>query len=358
MKNAMKATSSKQGTAKQTKKGAAKTPVTRSKKGTAAAGPSPKFRSMKKKKSAPASASSASPLPAAATPTRNPHTSKNKNKSSSRSTFNKKDASTKEAFVHAPHAGSGSLYDILGVSKDAKTREIILAYRKRARECHPDKNKEKGAKAAFQSIVKAYEILSKPPTREQYDNGTLSPDGCDMRTAYDYVRQRFKPVQPADIEQFSKEYRGSVEEKNDLVHYYTGKDGDMSKIEEEFLLCEVEHIPRLMDLVHTLILEQRIKNRPFFCSTEKLVREKAKRRLRNRGVQSSTFSSSSSTTATAASRPSRLRTTDVCRSRGVAQPAEDSSDLVAMIRGGSNRSQGPPRGGILESLWNLVPEYY
>jgi len=224
----------------------------------------------------------------------------------------------------------GTLYEILGVPKDAKPREIILAYRKRARECHPDKNKEKGAKAAFQSIARAYEILSKPETREQYDRGTLDPDGCDLTSAFDYLSRRFQPVTAADIDEFANEYRGSEEEKEDLVEYYNKTEGDMSKIDFEFLLCELEHIPRLMDLVHTLILERRVKNTPFFCSTERLMREKARRRMMKQRAG---------------------------KQKNIGPRAMDQ-DLVALIRNKNRTHAGPPKGGVLERLWDLVPDHY
>jgi DnaJ family protein A protein 2 len=60
-----------------------------------------------------------------------------------------------------------SPYSILGVSKTATDEEIKQAYKKLAREHHPDKG---GNKETFQKIQEAYETLSNPDKRSEYDN--------------------------------------------------------------------------------------------------------------------------------------------------------------------------------------------
>jgi curved DNA-binding protein len=52
-----------------------------------------------------------------------------------------------------------SLYDTLEVSESATEAEIKKAYRKLARQYHPDVNKDKGAEDKFKEINSAYEIL-------------------------------------------------------------------------------------------------------------------------------------------------------------------------------------------------------
>jgi len=60
-------------------------------------------------------------------------------------------------------------YQILGVSKDADADTLKRAYRKLARQYHPDVNKEPGAEDKFKEIGKAYEALADPETRARYD---------------------------------------------------------------------------------------------------------------------------------------------------------------------------------------------
>lgn len=66
-------------------------------------------------------------------------------------------------------ASSKSYYEILGVDKSASDAEIKSAFRKLAKQYHPDVNKEPGAEAKFKEIGEAYAVLSDPDKRRQYD---------------------------------------------------------------------------------------------------------------------------------------------------------------------------------------------
>ena len=66
-------------------------------------------------------------------------------------------------------ASSKSYYDILGVSKNADEKEIKSAFRKLAKQYHPDINKEPGAEAKFKEIGEAYAVLGDAEKRRQYD---------------------------------------------------------------------------------------------------------------------------------------------------------------------------------------------
>lgn len=60
-------------------------------------------------------------------------------------------------------------YNILEVSPQASSQEIKLAYRKLAKQWHPDKNKSDQAKLQFQTISEAYQTLSDSQLRQAYD---------------------------------------------------------------------------------------------------------------------------------------------------------------------------------------------
>lgn len=61
-------------------------------------------------------------------------------------------------------------YKILGVSRSASADDIKKAYRKLARQYHPDKNKAKGAEEKFKEANEANEVLSDPEKRKAYDS--------------------------------------------------------------------------------------------------------------------------------------------------------------------------------------------
>ncbi len=62
-----------------------------------------------------------------------------------------------------------SLYETLGITEKASADEIKKAYRKLARKYHPDINKDPSAQEKFKEINAAYEVLSDPEKKAQYD---------------------------------------------------------------------------------------------------------------------------------------------------------------------------------------------
>ncbi|HEY0131657.1 MAG TPA: DnaJ C-terminal domain-containing protein [Allosphingosinicella sp.] len=70
------------------------------------------------------------------------------------------------------------LYSQLGVKRDSGEAEIKKAYRKLAKELHPDKNKgNPNASERFSKVTRAYDILTDKDKRARYDRGELDEDG-------------------------------------------------------------------------------------------------------------------------------------------------------------------------------------
>ncbi|HEU0100248.1 MAG TPA: DnaJ C-terminal domain-containing protein [Allosphingosinicella sp.] len=78
------------------------------------------------------------------------------------------------------------LYSQLGVKRDAGEAEIKKAYRKLAKELHPDKNKgNANASERFSKVTRAYDILTDKDKRARYDRGELDEDG-NPRSPFGY----------------------------------------------------------------------------------------------------------------------------------------------------------------------------
>src|SRR5271155_4222173 len=77
-------------------------------------------------------------------------------------------------------------YQVLGVKPEASTVEIRKAYRKLAKQLHPDLNPGKPeAEARFKSVSAAYDLLSDPEKRARYDRGEIDETGAE-RPRYSY----------------------------------------------------------------------------------------------------------------------------------------------------------------------------
>ena len=71
-----------------------------------------------------------------------------------------------------PREPARDLYQLLGVARDASQEEIAVAWRRRARDEHPDARPgDAGAPARFRALAEAWQVLGDPGRRAAYDRG-------------------------------------------------------------------------------------------------------------------------------------------------------------------------------------------
>ena len=90
---------------------------------------------------------------------------------------------------------SENYYDILKIPSNASAEEIKKAYKKLAFQYHPDKNKSEGAEEKFKTLSRAYQVLSDPVQRKNYDEERRNGGcfgGSDWSRFYEDPRESFR----------------------------------------------------------------------------------------------------------------------------------------------------------------------
>ncbi|KAI8635583.1 hypothetical protein F5Y19DRAFT_461180 [Xylariaceae sp. FL1651] len=137
-------------------------------------------------------------------------------------------------------------YEVLGLERTAPAEQVKSAYRKLALKNHPDKvpeDQKQKAHDIFQSIALAYAVLSDPSRRKRYDEtGSTSESIVDSDgfSWSDFYREQFRDAISGDaLEKFAAKYKGSDEERDDILVAYEEHEGKMDAIYETVMLSDV-----------------------------------------------------------------------------------------------------------------------
>lgn len=174
--------------------------------------------------------------------------------------------------------GDQTIYEILGVPKDADEESVKRAYRKLALKHHPDKG---GDAKKFQALSLAHSILSDPEKRKIYDQtGDLDGEDSsqDFNTWYEYFRNLFPKITVADIERFGETYLGSEEEVVDVIAAYEQQGGDLKKIMECVILAEDGDEPRICEIIDAAIERKELTSTKKYKATRVSVEDAKKKR--------------------------------------------------------------------------------
>ncbi|KAI1380389.1 DnaJ domain-containing protein [Hypoxylon crocopeplum] len=174
-------------------------------------------------------------------------------------------------------------YEVLGLDRTANEGQIKSAYRKLALKNHPDKVSEDQKQTAheiFQSIAFAYAVLSDPARRKRYDEtGSTSESIVDSDgfSWSDFYREQYRDAVTTDaIEKFAKQYKGSDEEKDDILIAYEEHKGNMDKLYESVMLSDVlEDDKRFRAIIDEAIANKDV--RPFKAYTKESKKSKEAR---------------------------------------------------------------------------------
>ncbi len=148
-------------------------------------------------------------------------------------------------------------YEILGVAKDASNEEIKKVYRRLARQYHPDLNPgNKAAEEKFKDIGEAYEVLSDPAKRSQYDQfsrywkqkgfaGNKTPKAKSWQPGANgrNEKQDVDPSEFSDFESFINQVIG-VKNKNGANNSNNGATGDPFRSPRTKVSYTVNNPPR------------------------------------------------------------------------------------------------------------------
>ncbi|XP_073441933.1 dnaJ homolog subfamily C member 9 [Dendrobates tinctorius] len=190
------------------------------------------------------------------------------------------------------HFGSSDLYTVLGVRRTAGEAEIRRGYHKSSLKVHPDRvaEEEKAqATAKFQVLGKVYSVLNDKDQRALYDEQGIVDDESDTvsedQNWEKFWQLLFKKITVEDIKEYEKKYKGSEEERADIIQAYMDFEGDMDKIMDSVMFAGIDDEPRIKEIIQKAINKKEVPAYDAFVKESKKKRERRKKRAHEEAVE-------------------------------------------------------------------------
>ncbi|CAN9093433.1 unnamed protein product [Alternaria alternata] len=175
-------------------------------------------------------------------------------------------------------------YEVLGLEVEATADEVKKAYRKMALKCHPDKaapDEKEAANKAFQEIAFAYAVLSDDRRRKRYDLTGSTAETMEDDDDFDWLkfyREQFENVVNEEaINNVANEYKGSEEERRDLVKAFKKVKGNLNKVYDLVMLSDIlEDDDRFRQILDEEIENGNVSSYPAYEAETDETRQKAK----------------------------------------------------------------------------------
>ncbi|KAJ6787910.1 hypothetical protein PWT90_01893 [Aphanocladium album] len=198
-------------------------------------------------------------------------------------------------------------YEVLGLERSATVDDIKKGYRKAALKHHPassflfplltdkvaDSERAK-AHETFQSVAFAYAVLSDPARRKRYDTTGSTAESIVDSEGFnwsEFYREQFKDAISTDaIEQFAAKYKGSEEEKDDVLVAYEQCAGDMDALFEHVILSSVvDDEERFREIIDHAIEDEDVPAFRAYTREPKLKRAARLKRARSEAAEAEDY---------------------------------------------------------------------
>uniref|UniRef100_A0A8C6SLT3 DnaJ homolog subfamily C member 9 n=1 Tax=Neogobius melanostomus TaxID=47308 RepID=A0A8C6SLT3_9GOBI len=178
---------------------------------------------------------------------------------------------------------TASLYEVLGTTKEATEAEIKRSYYKVSLKVHPDRAPDDPlATEKFQVLSKVYAVLSDAEQKAVYDEQGIVDEESDSlsqdRCWEEYWRVLFPKITLQDIREFERKYKGTDEERADVLQLYVQFEGNMNAIMESALCSTLEDEPRICSIIQDAIENKEVT--AFSAFTNESGKKKRTRRKR------------------------------------------------------------------------------